>query len=130
MKKAKLFKRKTSSSGVKKFQKRSVSAAPYKTKDWTVFRFRFLHHNPKCYSCNQKSQVVDHCVAHKGDMDLFWCETNFIPLCHACHNTVTALFDRHTPPKTAAKMEWIESKRIETNNKTRVRIVKPDLKEK
>ena len=34
--------------------------------------------------------VVDHIIPHKGDMDIFWDEDNWQPLCKRCHDQKTA----------------------------------------
>jgi len=62
--------------------------------NWTKYRFRFLHHNPKCYACGNKSNVVDHVYTHKGDIDKFQDTSNHIALCSKCHNYITGKFDR------------------------------------
>jgi 5-methylcytosine-specific restriction protein A len=36
---------------------------------------------------------VDHRIAHKGDMTLFWDPANWQGLCHDCHSYKTALED-------------------------------------
>jgi len=79
--------------------------------NWEKYRFRFLHHNSKCYICGLESKVVDHLKAHKGDMELFECLQNHIGMCTICHNTVTGKFDRHNPPKTDEKISWIIEQR-------------------
>jgi 5-methylcytosine-specific restriction protein A len=35
------------------------------------------------------AEVIDHIVAHRGDPQLFWDETNWQPLCKACHDHKT-----------------------------------------
>lgn len=75
--------------------------------EWYAYRTVFLKYNPRCYSCGEKSQAVDHIVAHKGDKKLFKDTKNHIPLCHRCHNTITALFDKHEKPLLVAKLEWL-----------------------
>ena len=67
---------------------------------WSKYRFRFLHHNPKCYCCGQKANVVDHYIPWKIDKEkYFWNEHNYISLCSLCHNTITGKFDRHAKRK-------------------------------
>lgn len=46
----------------------------------------------------QRNQVtpsteVDHIVAHKGDMGLFWDQANWQALCKPCHSRKTATED-------------------------------------
>ena len=35
------------------------------------------------------AQVVDHIIPHRGDMELFWNNTNWQSLCDPCHNKKT-----------------------------------------
>jgi hypothetical protein len=88
---------------------------------WDKYRFRFLHHNPKCYTCGQKATVVDHYVAWKVDKEkYFWNEENFMPLCRGCHNYVTGKFDQHKEPKCAEKSEWVREQREKYNITTKI----------
>lgn len=103
----------------KKFYKERM----YDTVSWTEYRLKFLSANPRCYACGTSARVVDHIVAHKEDEVKFWAVTNFIPLCKKCHDTITAYFDRHSPPKTEAKMIWISNKREETETTLKVKVV-------
>lgn len=82
--------------------------------EWESYRNKFLRVNDKCYSCGTKSEVVDHVEPHKGDEALFKKLDNHIPLCHRCHNTVTALFDKTHKPGTApiTKIQWLNSNRL------------------
>lgn len=91
---------------------------------WSRYRFRFLHHNPNCYCCNKKSKVVDHYIPWKVDKEkYFWNETNYIPLCEICHNTITGLFDRHKIPLIKEKSDWIKEQRDKNNCNVKVKIV-------
>lgn len=91
---------------------------------WRKYRFRFLHYNPKCYVCAQKSNVVDHYVPWKLDKEkYFWNETNYIPLCSTCHNKITAMFDRYKDPLVKEKSEWIKKERERNNVTVKVKIV-------
>jgi len=94
------------------------------TKSWSNYRFRFLHHNPTCYACGiSKATTVDHCVAHKGNKELFWKVDNYIPLCKLCHDRITAYFDRHSSARIEDKMKWIAARREENGVTTKVKIV-------
>jgi 5-methylcytosine-specific restriction protein A len=47
-----------------------------------------------CTQCERRgrrviAEVIDHIVAHRGDPQLFWDETNWQPLCKACHDHKT-----------------------------------------
>lgn len=97
--------------GARKFDPNKARNDQYKTQEWTAFRFRFLHHNPKCYACHLPSAHVDHLVPARVDEEGFYRKGNHVPLCHSCHSTVTRLFDQFTPPKTQEKIEWLEKQR-------------------
>lgn len=65
---------------------------------WTQQRTKYLRNNPLCVRCAEKdlitiATVVDHIVPHKGDMDLFWDESNWQSLCKRCHDIKTATED-------------------------------------
>jgi hypothetical protein len=103
--------------------KKFIKVRLYDTMEWVEYRNLFLRENPKCYCCGQRSVVVDHVIAFKGDKKLFWNPTNYIPLCKSEHDTITALFDRYNPPKTEQKMIWIAARRLITGTLTSVRFV-------
>lgn len=59
---------------------------------WQQARAGFLRKHPLCVRCHQQGMamaatVVDHIVAHKGEMQRFWDRTNWQPLCGNCHNS-------------------------------------------
>lgn len=64
---------------------------------WRIRRAAFLLKNPICVRCRDEGIInayklqVDHIVPHKGDMELFWDETNWQTLCdsHHSHKTTT-----------------------------------------
>lgn len=95
----------------------------YKSKEWVSYRFRFLHHNPKCYACPNDSAVVDHWRAAKGDIELFESNRNHIPLCKCCHDTVTALFDRNEVPDTVGKLKWLKENREKNALTFKVKVI-------
>lgn len=121
MKKPKLF---TSSkpSGANKFKVKKMYDSP----EWVEFRNKFLAVNQKCYACGERSRAVDHLFPHKRNEKLMWESTNFIPLCHQCHNTITANFDRYNPPKFKEKLIWIKNKRDYTGTNISVRVLNTD----
>src|SRR5262249_12178725 len=58
----------------------------------------FLRDNPLCVVCEAEGRLtqattVDHIVPHKGDMGLFWSQSNWRPLCKPCHDRATARYD-------------------------------------
>lgn len=60
---------------------------------WKKQRQRFLLENPLCSNCGKVANVVDHKTPHKGNVNLFWDESNWQPLCFKCHNRKTAKHD-------------------------------------
>ncbi len=120
MKKPKTFKPKILGTG-KKFSNKPKRM--YDTVSWVEFRIKFLSANPKCYACSEKARVTDHIIAAKLDEKKFWCETNYIPLCLTCHNTITGFFDRHNPPLTEEKLIWINKRRMDTGTAIKVKVV-------
>ena len=66
---------------------------------WQKARAAFLAAHPLCVNCKRNgrltpARVVDHIVPHRGDMSLFWDESNWQPLCdftsqYNCHGTKT-----------------------------------------
>ena len=97
--------------GARRFDMAKSRNDLYKTKEWNIFRFRFLHHNPKCYVCPMDSEHVDHMVPTRSDRDGFFKKGNHVPLCHSCHSTVTQLFDLFDPPRTNDKILWMQGQR-------------------
>ncbi|MBN9241903.1 MAG: HNH endonuclease [Mesorhizobium sp.] len=63
------------------------------TREWDVEAKAFLTMNRKCRRCGAPPAVVDHVIAHKGDMRLFWDRSNWQPLCKPCHDRKTATSD-------------------------------------
>lgn len=60
---------------------------------WQKAREGWLHSHPLCIYCERTGRVtagsvVDHIVAHRGDMALFWDRTNWLTLCKPCHDSV------------------------------------------
>lgn len=65
---------------------------------WRRASKRFLRENPLCVRCDtngfvRASEVTDHIVPHKGDMELFWDRDNWQALCKRCHDIKTARED-------------------------------------
>ena len=70
----------------------------YKSARWARARAAFLASNPYCVHCLEHpaapslvaARHVDHIRPHRGDVDLFWDQTNWQPLCASCHSRKTA----------------------------------------
>lgn len=58
---------------------------------WRQRRSRFLRAHPSCAHCGERATDVHHAVplAQGGPDD----ESNYLPLCHACHSRLTATRD-------------------------------------
>lgn len=80
-------------------ERRAPWHAWYSTEAWKRASDAFKASNPLCAECERNgrmtlTQVTDHIKAHKGDLDLFWDQANWQPLCVACHNRKTALEEK------------------------------------
>ena len=62
---------------------------------WRKSRAIWIAANPWCVACEavgvtEMATVVDHIVAHKGNLGLFWDSENWQSLCKRCHDKKTA----------------------------------------
>lgn len=58
---------------------------------WQRARALFLHRHPFCVMCSKQGNltvatVVDHRVAHRGDLRMFWDQSNWQSLCKGHHD--------------------------------------------
>jgi hypothetical protein len=62
------------------------------TRRWREATSDFLSRpgNETCSYCPAPATLVDHRVAHKGDLALFWSESNWCPCCDACNRSKAA----------------------------------------
>ena len=79
-------------------KKRGSSTARGYNYRWKKRRIVFLRKNPLCVECLangivKEAKHVDHIIPHKGDMKLFWDESNWQSLCAECHSRKTATED-------------------------------------
>ena len=77
---------------------RSPSERGYDSR-WRKARKRFLAAHPLCVECMKegryvKATDVDHVIPFRGDMGLFWDESNWQPLCHRHHSMKTRREDQ------------------------------------
>lgn len=73
---------------------RGGAAARGYDRKWQRAREIYLRKHPLCVGCLKEgrytaSTVVDHIRPHRGDQMLFWDESNWQPLCKACHDKKT-----------------------------------------
>lgn len=77
----------------RQYSRESAAARGYDSR-WQKARTLFLKKSPLCAECLRGKKltlatVVDHILPHRGDMRLFWEESNWQPLCKACHDRKT-----------------------------------------
>ena len=61
----------------------------YQSARWRNERKDFLKSHPYCYVCGAPAKIVDHIRPHRGDIDLFYDESNWQPMCWQCHSRKT-----------------------------------------
>ena len=59
---------------------------------WEKARMLFLRDHPLCVHCEGVTPAteVDHIIPHRGDMELFWDQSQWQALCKSCHSRKTA----------------------------------------
>lgn len=73
----------------RKNQVRSNRASLYNYR-WSKTSKLFLQVNPFCVVCDRLATVTDHIKPHRGDVVLFWDDTNWQPMCGSCHAAKSA----------------------------------------
>lgn len=67
-------------------------------KRWQDARKVFLREHPFCAICGKPlagaDAIVDHIKPHKGDLDLFWDQSNWQALCKQCHDSKKQRMER------------------------------------
>jgi 5-methylcytosine-specific restriction endonuclease McrA len=70
------------------------NALLYNTARWRKLREKVLQEHPYCSRCgigkNETSLHVHHIVEPRGNEDMFFDESNLIPVCDSCHRIITA----------------------------------------
>lgn len=66
------------------------------TRQWDKARTDYLSAHPTCRYCQEPATVVDHIKPHRGDMALFWNQSNWQPLCTRCHSSIKQSRERRT----------------------------------
>ena len=61
----------------------------YQSARWRNARKEFLKTHPYCYVCGAPAKIVDHIRPHRGDLNLFYDESNWQPMCWQCHSRKT-----------------------------------------
>lgn len=122
MQRPKQFKPTSTSGTDRKFNGRAHIDAMYDDA-WNKYRVRFLKENPRCYCCGRVATVVDHLKVHRGDERLFKQLDNHVPNCEKCHNSITALFDRHPVQKLNDKIKWLQWSRAKNELNFKVKVL-------
>lgn len=65
---------------------------------WRRASKEYLRKHPLCVMCEKEgvyraAEVVDHIIPHRGDMGLFWDQSNWQPLCKRHHDRKTLTED-------------------------------------
>ena len=73
----------------------------YYTKRWRTMRAEQLIAEPFCRECGRygirkRATDIDHVIAHRGDLKLFYDKSNLQSLCHECHSRKT-MAEQRTP---------------------------------
>lgn len=73
------------------------------SRPWQKARACFLRQHPLCAMCQEDghltpASVVDHIKPHRGDLALFWDESNWQPLCATHHNSTKQREERGAGP--------------------------------
>ena len=78
---------------------RSAESRGYGSR-WRKVRKMYLNQHPLCVMCLKegkyvKATDVDHIIAHRGNPELFWDQSNWQSLCHSHHSRKTNAEDRN-----------------------------------
>lgn len=79
-------------SGRRVFTRRGKSSAwhgLYSTRRWKRLSRAFLAEYPVCFVCGAKAEIADHIQPHRGNIELFFDESNLQPMCWRCHSRKT-----------------------------------------
>jgi 5-methylcytosine-specific restriction protein A len=77
--------------GRSKPKRKSACARGYDRR-WEAARLAYLIRNPLCAHCAPRitqAAELDHITPHRGDMTVFWDESNWQGLCKSCHSHKT-----------------------------------------
>jgi len=63
----------------------------YNTNRWRKLRKKVLSETPYCIKCGADSGLeIHHKIPPRGDIELFYEESNCVPVCRVCHRKITA----------------------------------------
>lgn len=61
----------------------------YESALWRRTSKEFLKKYPVCFICGKPARIADHIVPHRGNIELFYDESNLQPMCWSCHSRKT-----------------------------------------
>lgn len=61
----------------------------YESSRWRKASKEFLKGHPICFVCGKPATLVDHIIPHRGNLELFYDENNWQPMCQSCHTRKT-----------------------------------------
>ena len=72
----------------------------YESQTWRNISKNFLKKYPVCFICGSPAKIADHIIPHRGNVSLFYDETNLQPMCWSCHSRKTLKENNnfHRPP--------------------------------
>ena len=62
----------------------------YNDKKWRGLRAAYLKTHKGCVVCGNTATIVDHIIAHKGSLELFYDWHNLQSMCVQCHDKKTS----------------------------------------
>ncbi len=87
---------------------------PYNTATWRRLRLAKLAHDPLCFACQLRGQVVlaravDHIKSVKSGGDPFPSLAGLMSLCDRCHNEKTGAVDRPDRAATGRRFKGFDA---------------------
>lgn len=61
----------------------------YNSVRWRTTSKEFLQKYPTCFLCGKPARIADHIQPHRGDLNLFYDDSNLQPMCWSCHSRKT-----------------------------------------
>lgn len=79
---------------------------------WDKASKRFLRGHPLCVCCeanggDEAASLTDHIIPHRGDMMLFWDESNWQALCAWCHNSIKKPLEHRGAPPSDLRLDRV-----------------------
>lgn len=61
----------------------------YESSRWRKISKDFLRRYPTCFICGKPAKIADHIIPHRGNIELFYDDSNLQPMCWSCHSRKT-----------------------------------------